>query len=80
MVKSYLRYEPLAAFGVICSGKGNICYDKTGKAALVPALEQIILWDLKKGQEVNTTECHRSTFSRFLFTDSFAEDGSMERN
>ncbi|ORZ01570.1 WD40-repeat-containing domain protein [Syncephalastrum racemosum] len=51
MVKSYLRYEPLAAFGVICSGKGNICYDKTGKAALVPALEQIILWDLKKGQE-----------------------------
>ncbi|CAO0794673.1 unnamed protein product [Mucor circinelloides] len=52
MVKAYLRYEALASFGVIASTLANIIYDHTGKIAIAPALEEVILWDLKKGVEV----------------------------
>lgn len=52
MVKAYLRYEPLATFGVITSTLSNIVYDHTGKIAVSPALEEVILWDLKKGVQV----------------------------
>lgn len=52
MVKAYLRYEPLASFGVIASAQGNVLYDSTGKYALSPALESVCLWDLKKGLQV----------------------------
>lgn len=52
MVKAYLRYEPLATFGVIASTLANILYDHTGKIAITPALEEVVLWDLKKGTQV----------------------------
>ncbi|KAI9486509.1 MAG: WD40-repeat-containing domain protein [Benjaminiella poitrasii] len=52
MVKAYLRYEPLATFGVIASTSSNIIYDHTGKLAVAPSLEEVILWDLKRGVEV----------------------------
>lgn len=52
MVKAYLRYEAQATFGVIASSTANIVYDSTGKIAIAPALEEVILWDLKKGVEV----------------------------
>ncbi|KAI9359163.1 WD40-repeat-containing domain protein [Pilaira anomala] len=52
MVKAYLRYEAQATFGVIASSTANIVYDPTGKIAIAPALEEVILWDLKKGVEV----------------------------
>ncbi|CDS10194.1 hypothetical protein LRAMOSA02870 [Lichtheimia ramosa] len=52
MVKAYLRYEPTASFGVINSTLSNIIYDATGQLAIAPALEQVILWDLKKGIKV----------------------------
>ncbi|KAI9266512.1 WD40-repeat-containing domain protein [Phascolomyces articulosus] len=52
MVKAYLRYEPLAGFGVIASTQSNITYDHTGKLAITPALEDVLLWDLKKGTQV----------------------------
>lgn len=54
MVKAYLRYEAQATFGVIASSTANIVYDHTGKIAIAPALEEVILWDLKKGVEVFT--------------------------
>ena len=60
MVKAYLRYEPLANFGVIASTQSNITYDHTGKLAITPALEDVLLWDLKKGTQV------RSFFSVFF--------------
>ncbi|KAF7723974.1 hypothetical protein EC973_001490 [Apophysomyces ossiformis] len=44
MVKAYLRYEPLASFGVIASGQSNIVYDHTGKLAIAPALEEVGKW------------------------------------
>lgn len=49
MVKSYLRYEPAAAFGVISSVDSNITYDTTGKHLLVPALEKIGVWHVRQG-------------------------------
>ncbi|KAI7888858.1 WD40-repeat-containing domain protein [Mucor mucedo] len=52
MVKAYLRYEAQATFGIIASSTANIVYDPTGKIAIAPALEEVILWDLKKGVEV----------------------------
>lgn len=52
MVKAYLRYEAQATFGIIASSTANIAYDHSGKIAIAPALEEVILWDLKKGVEV----------------------------
>ncbi|XP_071697523.1 uncharacterized protein [Rutidosis leptorrhynchoides] len=49
MVKSYLRYEPAAAFGVISSVESNITYDTTGKYLLAPALEKIGVWHVRQG-------------------------------
>ncbi|CAG8534966.1 1195_t:CDS:10 [Dentiscutata erythropus] len=49
MVKSYLRYEPWKTFGVITSTTSNVIYSKDGTLAIAPALEEVTLWDLKKG-------------------------------
>ncbi|ORE03081.1 hypothetical protein BCV72DRAFT_296822 [Rhizopus microsporus var. microsporus] len=54
MIKAYLRHEPLATFGVIASTRSSIVYDHAGKVAITPALEEAILWDLKKETEVRT--------------------------
>lgn len=64
MVKAYLRYEPTASFGVINSTLSNIIYDATGKLAIAPALEQVILWDLKKGTKVRTLLPTQCSFNR----------------
>ncbi|EJD53684.1 WD-repeat-containing protein [Auricularia subglabra TFB-10046 SS5] len=48
MVKSYLRHGPTQAFGLICSASANSVFD--GKLAFVPALEDVLVWDIKKGQ------------------------------
>ncbi|KII95241.1 hypothetical protein PLICRDRAFT_34085 [Plicaturopsis crispa FD-325 SS-3] len=50
MVQSYLKHGPTQAFGVVCSSSSNSEYD--GKRAYVPALEDVLVWDLKKGQMV----------------------------
>ncbi|KAI0269170.1 WD-repeat-containing protein [Gloeopeniophorella convolvens] len=48
MVQSYLRHGPTQAFGVVCSPSSNSVYD--GKLAYVPALEDVLVWDVKTGQ------------------------------
>ncbi|PVV00093.1 hypothetical protein BB559_000141 [Furculomyces boomerangus] len=50
MVKAYQRYEPTSCFGVICSAGSNTVYSKDGKYAIAPALEEVLVWDLKKGE------------------------------
>ncbi|KAJ7499020.1 WD-repeat-containing protein [Mycena latifolia] len=50
MVASYLRHGPTQAFGIVCSSSANSEYD--GKLAYVPALEDILVWDVKKGHMV----------------------------
>ncbi|KAG0235990.1 hypothetical protein BGW41_000577, partial [Actinomortierella wolfii] len=52
MVKAYQRYVPKTTFGVIASGQSNIIYDKNGKHVLSPALEDVVIWDVKKGEQV----------------------------
>lgn len=49
-VKSYLRHGPTEVFGVVASSSSNSIYD--GKRAYVPALEDILVWDVKKGEQV----------------------------
>lgn len=51
MVKAYLRYEQSSTFGVIASNTANTAYDASGKLAIAPALEDVVLWDLKKGTQ-----------------------------
>ncbi|KAG0306424.1 hypothetical protein BGZ98_002389, partial [Dissophora globulifera] len=54
MVKAYQRYTPRTTFGVITSGNSNIIYDADGKLAISPALEDVTIWDPKKGELVGT--------------------------
>ncbi|CAG8432793.1 526_t:CDS:10 [Diversispora eburnea] len=49
MVKSYLRFEPWKTFGVISSSLSNAVLTGEDTLTVAPALEDIILWDLKKG-------------------------------
>jgi U3 small nucleolar RNA-associated protein 12 len=53
MVKSYLRHGPTESFGVVASSSANSLYD--GKRAYVPALEDVLVWDVKKGEQVRFT-------------------------
>ncbi|KAF8974206.1 WD40 repeat-like protein [Flammula alnicola] len=50
MVQSYLKHGPTQAFGVVCSSSSNSVFD--GRLAYVPALEDVLVWDVKKGQMV----------------------------
>ncbi|KAJ2884968.1 beta transducin [Coemansia asiatica] len=52
MGKTYLRYEARSVFGVIASQAGNAVFDHTGKLSITPALESVIVWDIKKGTQV----------------------------
>ncbi|PRQ54132.1 putative transcription factor WD40-like family [Rosa chinensis] len=49
MVKSYLRYEQGAAFGVIVFGGSNITYDGSGKHLVAMALETLHVWHARQG-------------------------------
>lgn len=59
MVKSYLKYEQTKTFGVVSSSTSNIvwCEDEasasraTGSGcAVCPANEEVLFWDIKKGE------------------------------
>lgn len=52
MVKSYLRYEREGSFGVIAALEGNVIYDKSGRFALAPALQDVVVWNLRQGNKV----------------------------
>lgn len=54
MVKSYLRYEPSLVVGVIASIDSNITYDHTGRHLITPALENLSLWNVRKGISTKT--------------------------
>ncbi|KAL2554325.1 transducin family protein/WD-40 repeat family protein [Forsythia ovata] len=49
MVKSYLRYDAAASFGVIVSVDSNITYDSSGKHLLAAALEKLGVWHVRQG-------------------------------
>jgi U3 small nucleolar RNA-associated protein 12 len=51
-MKSYLRYEPRKAFGVITSPQCNVTYDCSGNLAITGALQEICLWNLRQASQV----------------------------
>eukprot|EP00897_Mesotaenium_endlicherianum_P000518 jgi/Mesen1/10467/ME000082S09971 len=63
MVKTYLRYEAAAAFGVVVSSGSNIVYDASGRLLLAPALEDCLLWNIKQGTAVKTLSAPASSSS-----------------
>lgn len=59
MVRSYNRYELDSVFGVVASSASNSIFapsltTKGAGRAIVPALERVIVWDVKKGEKVTT--------------------------
>ena len=64
VTKQYLRYEESSTFGVVCSRKaGALLFDgkdlhknRRGRnLVLAPALDHVIIWDLKTSEKVNIT-------------------------
>lgn len=59
LTKQYLRYEATTSFGVICSRKTGPLLLKVARkgterlVAVSPALEHVIIWDIKTGDKVN---------------------------
>jgi U3 small nucleolar RNA-associated protein 12 len=49
MVKSYLRYEARRPFGVVASATAQCLFDASGRLAIVPALENVLVWNLRTG-------------------------------
>ncbi|KAI9091554.1 WD40-repeat-containing domain protein [Phlyctochytrium arcticum] len=54
MVKLYVRYRLAASFGIVASGSSNASFGNGGKIAIAPALEDVVLWDIKTGTQVGT--------------------------
>lgn len=52
MVRSYERHEPTAAYALVCSNAANALLDEDGKTAFLPALEDVLVWDMKRGEQV----------------------------
>ncbi|SNX82534.1 related to DIP2 - Dom34p-interacting protein [Melanopsichium pennsylvanicum] len=86
MVRSYLRHEPTSAFGLICSASSNSILDPDTKTAFVPALEDVLVWDVRTGTLLATWHeiGHRSKVTALARSptesDTFAvgyEDGSI---
>ncbi|PRQ43668.1 putative transcription factor WD40-like family [Rosa chinensis] len=72
MVKSYLRYEQAAVFGVISSGDSNITYDSSGKHLLAPALEKVGVWHVRQGVCTKTLTPSSATAGKPISVTSIA--------
>ena len=60
VTKQYLRYEHSETFGVVCGRKANVLLqpvasgeDKRRALVVAPAAEDLIIWDLRKGEKVS---------------------------
>lgn len=86
MVRSYLRHEPTSAFGVVASNAGRAILDSDGKTAYVAALEDVLVWDVRRGEQLAmwhdvghrspVTALARSLASPNMFAVGY-EDGSV---
>ncbi|KAJ3031686.1 UNVERIFIED_CONTAM: hypothetical protein HDU68_001203 [Siphonaria sp. JEL0065] len=56
MPKLYLKYKQAALLGIVSSSSGPISYSRDAKYAVVPALENAAVWDLRKGELFATWE------------------------
>ncbi|KAH7162860.1 WD40-repeat-containing domain protein [Dactylonectria estremocensis] len=67
MVKSYLKYEHAKSFGIVASSTSNLVWtsrDRTGAGAgqaIAAANEEVICWDIKKGEVISRWRDERCT-------------------
>ncbi|KAH6898389.1 WD40-repeat-containing domain protein [Thelonectria olida] len=67
MVKSYLKFEHTKSFGVVASSTSNLVWaskDRTGTGAgqaIAAANEEVICWDIKKGELISRWRDERCT-------------------
>jgi len=61
MSKTYLRYEPKHKLGLVATSGSNAELDPTGRLALAPALEDVIVWNAKQGVEINILSGQKAT-------------------
>jgi len=54
MMKSYLRYEPRKAFGVISAPSCNVSFDFSGNLALTGGVQSVGVWNLRQASNVAT--------------------------
>ncbi|XP_065837307.1 WD repeat-containing protein 3-like [Oscarella lobularis] len=57
LTKAYLRYVESAVLGVVASSNANgvvLESDESGYRAAVPALEAVVIWNVKKGEKIRT--------------------------
>lgn len=52
MVKTYLRYRQERSLGVVASPGANIAVNTPGTLAYAPALEDVVVWNIKQGLQV----------------------------
>jgi len=53
LTKQYLRYVPSGVLNVVGSGRGGAVYlDKKGELAAVAAVQDVVIWDLKKKERL----------------------------
>ncbi|KAH7170747.1 WD40-repeat-containing domain protein [Dactylonectria macrodidyma] len=67
MVKSYLKYEHAKSFGIVTSSTSNLVWtsrDRTGAGAgqaIAAANEEVLCWDIKKGELISRWRDERCT-------------------
>ncbi|KAI8610973.1 quinon protein alcohol dehydrogenase-like superfamily [Chytriomyces sp. MP71] len=54
MPKLYLKYAQAASLGVITSSAAGVCYSQDGKHAVAPSLENVCVWDTRRGELIST--------------------------
>lgn len=54
MVKSYYKFEPDKSLGMMYSPYANIHYDSTGKYVITPALENVLIWNMRTNKVIHT--------------------------
>lgn len=63
MVKSYLRYVASSCLGVIASPVSHVVVDASGQLAFTPALENVCVWNIRKGVLAGTLSVPSNDFS-----------------
>ena len=53
MPRTYLRYALSDTFGLVAAPEGNVVYDDASGLVYTPALEQVLIYNLKRGVRVN---------------------------
>nr|XP_019010617.1 U3 small nucleolar RNA-associated protein 12 [Kwoniella pini CBS 10737]OCF49398.1 U3 small nucleolar RNA-associated protein 12 [Kwoniella pini CBS 10737] len=74
MVRSYMRHGPTQAFGIINSPTANSSYD--GRYAYVAGWEDVLVWDVKRGEMVSMWHSPSHTSQVTFLTPSPSSESS----